>query len=390
MNEDSNLRNFTPQASRKRSHREISGSHSDGESQTSWSQHGESSSSVNRPGALNNSRPRLPPLPSLPQMRFPGDGFDFRRPVMSTRVSPPSFTLQNLPRGDIIDLTQDSDPTLRPARTGRREETRTNRASRGPRFGRNIMADVVDLEADSSPSSQQQQHQPSSPEVQFLGSSVRPSASQDITGNHDRSGQAHRSQFLPGGSNLMNLLRGIQRPGRPPPLDREQLLRYELSLRTRNIRLIRRVHTQPPMIWNNVPANNGIDLTMELDDVPIHLDYSTTGFVGNPPPRAEAPYNPPSAAPEGFTRTVQEDEEVICPNCEHELGTGDELRKQIWVCRPCGHVYCGTCTKNRALSSRAKKSDQSPDTKTKPFAKCVVADCGKSVSQPKAMFQVYL
>lgn len=141
-----------------------------------------------------------------------------------------------------------------------------------------------------------------------------------------------------------------------------------------------------------------IDLVMETELPP------PAGYRARPPPA----YIPPPPAPEGFTRTAGEDELVVCPNCDRELGTGDDdLQKQIWVTKPCGHVchphlilvdrranpwvqvYCGLCTKNRA-SSRGKKADKDHAEKTKPFSKCVVPDCGKAVSQPRAMFQLYL
>ncbi|DAA73250.1 TPA_exp: putative RING finger domain protein [Trichophyton benhamiae CBS 112371] len=352
---------------RKRYHEETSRPHSDGESQAPRSRRGESSSSVDTPGALSSSstssssnndvsgsRPRLPPLPPFPRTRYPGDGFDFRRPVMSTGVPTRSRTLRPSSQEDVIDLTQDSDPIIQPALTPGAQEVEPvlNRASRGPRFGRNIMVDVVDLEDDSAsehqPQEQQQQQQqqrhqqrhqprqPSSPEVQFLGSLVRSGASHTT----ERSGSNTPQSLFARRSNISTVFR---------------------------------------------------DLTSELDPFAIQLDYSTTGFVGGgSAPRTEPSYEPPPPPPDGFTRTVTEDKEAICPNCERELGTGDELGKQLWVSRACGHVYCGTCAKNRALSSRAKKPDPPPDPKTKPFAKCVVADCGKPVSQPKAMLQIYL
>ncbi|EFR04672.1 hypothetical protein MGYG_07678 [Nannizzia gypsea CBS 118893] len=377
---------------RKRYHEEISGPHSDGESQTSRSRRGESSSSVDTPGALsssiNSSRPRLPPLPPFPRVRYPGDGFDFRRPVMSTGVPARPHSLQLPPQEDVIDLTQDSDPVIRPALTpGDQEEpVLLNRASRGPRFGRNIMVDVVDLEADSPPGhqQQQQQQQPSSPEVEFLGSSLRPRASRAP----DRSHSDSRHPLLwSRSSDMPHVQRGTQRPGRLSPLDREEMLRRELSLRTRGMLAFQPV---TPMAASMHWLGSEIDLTSDLNPFAIQLDYSTTAFAGGEAPRTEPVYEPPPPPPDGFTRTVTEEEEAICPNCERELGTGDELGKQIWVSRACGHVYCGTCTKNRAVSSRAKKSDHSLDIKSKPFAKCVVANCGRSVSQPRTMFQIYL
>ena len=100
-----------------------------------------------------------------------------------------------------------------------------------------------------------------------------------------------------------------------------------------------------------------------------------------------------------------EDDVAVCPNCEWELGTGEGKRQEIWVSKACGHVsyrllsdtksahaniaqvYCGECAENRSMS-KAKKA-QAPQ-RTKPFAKCQVDGCGKSVSAPTAMVHLYL
>jgi hypothetical protein len=75
------------------------------------------------------------------------------------------------------------------------------------------------------------------------------------------------------------------------------------------------------------------------------LNYEAQGFelIGaahsSPPPRSSSPYKAPRAAAEGFTRKVEEDEMVVCPHCGDELGTGiDDLKRQIWVVKQCGHV----------------------------------------------------
>lgn len=64
-----------------------------------------------------------------------------------------------------------------------------------------------------------------------------------------------------------------------------------------------------------------------------------TEFVPRPLPERPA-YRAPEAAPEGFTRKVSEDQVVVCPNCDHELGKdGDEEESnQVWVVKQCGHV----------------------------------------------------
>lgn len=140
------------------------------------------------------------------------------------------------------------------------------------------------------------------------------------------------------------------------------------------------------------------------------LDYEYSSFAMRPTTPQEARpqrevYKAPSPAPEGFTRTLGDDDIAVCPNCSWELGTGEGKRQEIWVAKPCGHVcyqlmpdnifscanisqvYCGECAENRSLS-KAKKA-QGPQ-KTKPFSKCQVVDCGKHVSAPTAMFHLYL
>jgi hypothetical protein len=74
------------------------------------------------------------PRPSpLPPRRFPGDGFDYRRPVMSTNTR--QLTAQtSTPTPDVIDLTSDSDTTLTAAALTRRasSERRTPRPHQVP------------------------------------------------------------------------------------------------------------------------------------------------------------------------------------------------------------------------------------------------------------------
>ncbi|KAF2025357.1 hypothetical protein EK21DRAFT_93327 [Setomelanomma holmii] len=116
------------------------------------------------------------------------------------------------------------------------------------------------------------------------------------------------------------------------------------------------------------------------------------GFGFEPPRRAEPPaptYSAPDNAPEGFTRSPQEDGNLICPNCEEELCVGDdEVKRQVWIVKSCGHVYCGECTTNRSAKRSSKGKERSP--RTKPFKECVVEDCGKKVTNPKHMFQIFL
>jgi hypothetical protein len=73
------------------------------------------------------------------------------------------------------------------------------------------------------------------------------------------------------------------------------------------------------------------------------LRYGVPSFDYNPPseptprPRRSS-YKGLDPAPEGFTRLLAEDDVPVCPNCQDELGTGEGLKQQIHIAKPCGHV----------------------------------------------------
>ena len=76
-------------------------------------------------------------------------------------------------------------------------------------------------------------------------------------------------------------------------------------------------------------------------EMQIMMDYDMTGFDmglgGNRPPTPK--YSPPPEPQSGFTRSPEEDEVVVCPNCGDELAMGDSDEKQeVWVVKACGHV----------------------------------------------------
>ncbi|KAI9043403.1 putative RING finger domain protein [Aspergillus affinis] len=335
MNNDSGVQ-FVAARPRKRDHREMTESHS----RQSWRQNAEASSSRSHP-----RRPSSPP----PPLRYPGDGLDFRRPAQSTA------------QGAVIDLTNepDSPPQTFQSR-GTNTGGRSNTQPRPPRFGRPIMTEVVDLEEEPEASGQA----PSSPEVQFIGSSVRPPLARPREHNF--------------GNDLLQMLH-LHDP-RIHGVPRRDVFREEVARRARQIA------RHPPLdvdaIWVGGPGS-----AMDLTSFNLDMDLMFRNFT-TPPDRGPpaSSYKPPSPAPEGFTRTVGEDEVVCCPNCDAELGVGDDTKQQIWVAKQCGHVYCGECATHRSKSSAKKAASQ----RVKPFSKCQVFDCGKSVSAPKAMFQVFI
>ncbi|KAL9076856.1 MAG: hypothetical protein Q9157_003523, partial [Trypethelium eluteriae] len=90
-----------------------------------------------------------PRYPSLDNIRFPGDGFDFRRPMGSTDR-----------QETVIDLTEDTPPQapLRDQQDNSSNAT-TSRPTRPPRFDRDII-DVEDFTTHDPSSQSQSQTQP--------------------------------------------------------------------------------------------------------------------------------------------------------------------------------------------------------------------------------------
>lgn len=75
-----------------------------------------------------------------------------------------------------------------------------------------------------------------------------------------------------------------------------------------------------------------------------NLNFGVVGFDlgfggGGRPEPPPATYEAPPPAPEGFTRSPEEDDVLVCPNCDSELCKGDDdVKKQVWIAKQCGHV----------------------------------------------------
>ncbi|OOF93098.1 hypothetical protein ASPCADRAFT_8047 [Aspergillus carbonarius ITEM 5010] len=347
MSDDSGVL-FVGSRPRKRTHREMS------------------ETSSERPFAGPSSSSRTPG-PSLPPLRrYPGDGLDFRRPV--TSASPQI--------DEVIDLTNEPDTpeqTVQQQPPLQAEGSRRERP-RPPRFPRDILTEVVDLEEE--PDNVNNLDPPDSPEVQFVGATVLRPRLPPL----ERQPPLHPYNRIPTPGIWRDVLH-LPNPGHQP-VRLGQQFRPDFALRHFRDDLPRL--SEMESFWIGNGRAGAIDLTINLDvDGPLGLDYQLTGVT---PERAPGnSYKPPSPPPEGFTRNIEENDVVICPNCDMELGVGDEVKQQIWVVKQCGHVYCGECASNRSLS-KAKKNT----SKTKAFSKCQVIGCHKPVSSPKSMFQIYL
>ncbi|KAL5046105.1 hypothetical protein BDW71DRAFT_182823 [Aspergillus fruticulosus] len=300
--------------------------------------------SVSSNAQSSNTTPGPTHSSNMPPVRFPGDGFDYRRPVTSS--APPDDD------SEVIDLTNEPDSPQLPRRQLPESNSRRPRA-RPPRFGRNIMTDFVDLaEEDDDPDP------PSSPEVQFVSSTTR----QPPPSQTQRPASLLASNFW----SILPLPHTLFRPTNEGGYRRPWQTRTHFSPETD--------------LWLGDGPGAEVMATPE-----VNWDLAVPPGFERQRERPRDTYKPPSPALEGFTRSATEDDVAICPNCDEELGKGDEVKQQIWISKQCGHVYCGECAVNRSMAKAKKNS-----SKTKPFSRCPVPGCGKHVSSPKSMFQVYL
>jgi hypothetical protein len=188
-----------------------------------------------------------------------------------------------------------------------------------------------------------------------------------VLGNHrgDRRSFAHlRGQIDRANAHIQRLTHNMQQGGpHPPPRGR----------RADHIRM-------------GVAVTAFVRPTLNFGMVGFDL-----GYERNQPEPPPATYEAPTAPPEGFTRSPEEEDVLVCPNCDSELCKGDnDIKKQVWIAKQCGHIYCGECTVNRSIKASAKGKEKQAAPRTRPFKECVVEGCGKRVSSSKAMFQVFM
>lgn len=264
----------------------------------------------------------------MPSSRFRGDGLDMRRPVLSTQSV-----------RDVIDLTRESPTntsntaqTVQPPRHGPQEERSQDESSRrppaqaqrGPRYHRPIID--TDTAADTTNTVDLRD---SSPEVQFIRERPRSRSRNNRGQNHGQPEPPERFSVTPGfpmrrGANFGIDLNSRHRPPISLP-DLQRLL--------------------PPFARLFGPGEELVAIDdWDVRDFDINMNVNMQGFnLQNPSAPVQQPrlpmYEAPSAPREGFTRDLKEDDILVCPNCDDELGTGDnDVKRQVWIVKTCGHV----------------------------------------------------
>jgi hypothetical protein len=328
--------------------------------------------------------PRLESMASSASGRYPGDGLDYRRPAASSRehhVGSVDLTgeEEDVPvdlsrddqddddddddhddhddHDDIIDLTADDsgygasqDENSGRQRHNNAEQQGPNRAraNGGPRLprGMDIIIDLDNGEEEwrmATPAPE-----PSSPDIEFISSRTinpRHLPPPNRAGNNSDGDEVEflREIALPEAEirrrrtreldNVLDLFGTLT--GRFTHL-RAQVDRFNAQINRTAGRF------QEPVAPNRNPSRGHAHIRLGAFVAPV-MDWDATGFDLGPRQREAPPppptYEAPPKAPEGFTRSPEEEGALICPNCEEELCVGsDEIKRQVWIVKGCGHV----------------------------------------------------
>jgi hypothetical protein len=225
--------------------------------------------------------------PTYPRLahHFPGDGFDYRRPIMSAPSTADTIDLT----GDRHEHTAPQHHLALPGASDAAAGTSTNasRAQRPPRFSRNI----IDL-ADSDEEEQQHQHQPLQ----------QPTRRQELGGNLFMQGGDELfmpqmepdddSLFLPEAPPSRPTTAGPRRPGypgrptSPMEFDEVEIVSSRPLSRNPSRRPTPAILMRGPTVVPNLPPNgsNTIDLTADDDDEVIHTNTRPLPSINAEPP----------------------------------------------------------------------------------------------------------
>ena len=245
-----------------------------------------------------------------------GDGLDMRRPVMAGD-----------PRA-VIDLTQDESmppPAYRSLSPlgPRYSSDRANQSEQPSISGTMERPLIVDSDDSSEPET------PPVIDVDNLDIYPTPITNADI--NHviqpriiarvDQRGQYHGP---------LSLSRNLPPLPTAPSLGSRQLNWTDELRRRRSI--------AADMIRNmRIPGLGSAGPIMDYEAVAFDLNGDTGPSAAAEPPVPT--YDAPSPPRKGFSRNPGEDEVAVCPKCDEELGVGEnEIKRQVWVVKNCGHV----------------------------------------------------
>lgn len=279
---------------------------------------------------------------TVPTLRYEGDGLDFRSPIMSTS------------RQEVIDLTGDG--SGQPGRSfdrmsGSRPAARLPRTPPPP-----LIRDVISI--DDHDDTAGGHVTAASPELELLFSrTLLPT-----TMPYSRPHSARPPLNVGGPSNppIRSVPNYSHISGSRPSWAEwrshgQRRRRYDMAISSEELYRQRQRQQEnlprvPPGLVEEILNNRDSMFINASPDMtlPDQLNFIAQGFAmgpgaqaaGNARARPPPPtYDPPSPPRAGYTRDPKEDDILLCPNCDQELGVGeDEIKKQVWVIKKCGHV----------------------------------------------------
>lgn len=245
---------------------------------------------------------------------------------------------------EIIDLTGEESPR------GSNGDTpvRLGDAARGPRFANSI----IDLSADSPAHSPQPQ--PPVPDIEFLHSRTLPPPTPSRV-RHSHPSAANPMEppvavpavlpFLEGNGDPFGM-DNIRRNFQFAMGSMEHLLRRSTQL-SDHLNLRRTTRATDDARRSTIMVVNGMNRASHFNS---EADSSASSSFGSEMLDVEmsgpeegsatdASYQAPPTPPLGFTRTPTVNDVLVCPNCDEELCVGDDdVAKQVWAIKACGHV----------------------------------------------------
>jgi hypothetical protein len=245
----------------------------------------------------------------------------------------------------VIDLTGDDSPP--PSHTTSHDQS-SARISRSPRYPR----DIIDVDAlPDTPERRSAALRPQSPEVELTFSRPRVPARVDLRrpaslGAIAQPVEPHQIySSAPGG--ISHGVAGVNNRGPVVATAQQPVqlnLRDRLSLISRQISSYEEVLNSPrrPRQQN---GDGGHAPAAANFPMPV-FDYREVAFEFMPDGSPDDPvimlgkrsYGAPGKPQDGFTRSPNEGDVIICPNCDDELTVGDdEVKRSVWVAK-CGHV----------------------------------------------------
>jgi hypothetical protein len=173
--------------------------------------------------------------------------------------------------------------------------------------------------------------------------------------------RAHQRRTMDTLEQMRQRRQNIERQFQERPAPPRQELRAQYRAATR-------IHNALQLQDAGAPARRAHPLV-------VNLDFGVAGFdmgFGEPARPATPKYEPPPPAEKGFTRSPEEDEEVVCPNCGDELAVSkDDLKSQVWVVKACGHVSLSCITSLTSRTIKLTHSFRPIAANVPPVARCL-------------------